>query len=307
MAARRTSALVSVLIMLGVAAVPASTGASIALGCAGSGAPTGVEAAAKVKAGGKASEPNVDRAYKADLKRGGGPGGDGSGPPADPPAVTGGVIDVYFHVIEGGGGLGAVSDQMIRNQIGVLNGGYAGTGWSFALVATDRTVNPAWFTMTPGSTAERQAKAALRRGTADDLNLYSASLGNDLLGWSTFPSAYAGSPSDDGVVLLFSSLPGGATVPYNLGDTAVHEVGHWMGLYHTFQGGCSKKNDLVADTPAEQSPAYDCTEGRDTCHAPGSDPIHNYMDYGDDLCIDRFSPGQDSRMDYQFSAYRFGK
>jgi hypothetical protein len=221
--------------------------------------------------------------------------------------VAGGAIQVYMHVITSSTGAGNVTDAQIANQIAVLNNGFGATGWTYNLVSTDRTANNSWFAMGHGSAAEAQAKAALRKGSADDLNLYTANLGGGLLGWATFPSSYAGNPSSDGVVLLHSSLPGGSAAPYNLGDTATHEVGHWLGLYHTFQGGCAKRGgDFVDDTPPEKSPAYDCV-ARDSCRGGGVDPIHNYMDYTDDACIDHFTAGQDARMDEQFSFYRFGK
>ena len=232
-----------------------------------------------------------------DAKPGGGGGGGGT-------AVTGGVINVYFHVIHSGN-TGKLSSGDVNSQMSILNAAYAGTGWSFNLIATTYTDNATWFAM--GSTAETQAKTALRQGTADDLNIYSANPGGGLLGWATFPSSYASNPKNDGVVLLYSSLPDGGAAPYNEGDTGTHEVGHWMGLYHTFQGGCAKTGDYVADTPSERSAAYGCPVGRDTCSTAGVDPITNFMDYTDDFCMTTFSAAQDARMDSMFSAYRYGK
>jgi hypothetical protein len=188
-------------------------------------------------------------------------------------AVTGGTINVYFHVIRSTTGQGAVTSQQINNQIAVLNDAYGEYGWSFVLAGTTTTTNNTWFSMT--ASGEAQAKAALRVGGADDLNIYSANPGGGLLGCE--------------------------------GDTATHEVGHWMGLYHTFQGGCNGNGDFVSDTPAEKSPAYGCPIGRNSCkNKPGNDPVQNFMDYTDDDCMDQFTSGQDTRMDAQFTTYRFG-
>lgn len=224
-------------------------------------------------------------------------------------AVTGGAVNVYVHVVNNGSGIanGDTTDQMIADQLSVLNAAYASSGWSFNLVATDRTTNATWYANCYGS-AETAMKTALHRGTAADLNLYTCNPSGGILGYATFPSSYAKSPKLDGVVVLFSSLPGGTATPYNLGDTGTHEVGHWMGLYHTFQGGCNGQGDSVSDTPAEKSAAFGCPANRDSCASKaGVDPITNFMDYTDDSCMDRFSAGQDVRMDAQFTTYRFGK
>ena len=222
-------------------------------------------------------------------------------------AVT---IPVAFHVINNGTtrALGNVPQSQITAQIAVLNAAYGGstggatTQFKFTLTSTTRTTNRQWFNLSQGRN-ERNMKAALHTGGAGTLNIYSAKLKNSLLGWATFPWNYAGDPTYDGVVILFSSLPGGTAAPYNEGDTATHEVGHWLGLYHTFQGGCTG-GDLVADTPAEASPAFGCPTGRDTCTSPGLDPITNFMDYSDDPCMFAFSGGQSSRMSSAWTAYR---
>lgn len=225
------------------------------------------------------------------------------------------TVSVYFHVIRKGTGIanGDIPQSQIDSQISVLNNAFSGatggfnTPYRFVLSGVTRTTNSSWYTMGQGSLAESQAKAALRVGGANVLNIYSANLGGGLLGWATFPWWYAGDPSDDGVVILYSSVPGGSAAPFNQGDTGTHEVGHWLGLYHTFQGGCSSTGDYVSDTPAERSPAYGCPSGRNTCtgsNYPGNDPIDNFMDYSDDYCMFKFTAGQSARADSLTLQYR---
>jgi hypothetical protein len=198
----------------------------------------------------------------------------------------------------------------------VLNESFAGatgdeaadTPFRFELLSVTRTVNESWFNAGLGSAAEREMKTALRVGGPDVLNFYITNAGGTFLGWATFPQWYEQDPLYDGVVVLHSSLPGGSLAPYNEGDTGTHEVGHWLGLYHTFQGGCAAVyNDLVSDTPAERSPAFGCPVNRDTCPGPGADPIENFMDYSDDFCMYRFTPQQSSRMEALSARYRGGQ
>ena len=255
-------------------------------------------------------EKGVDEAYGRELARAGAgqakagkPGGGGG------TVVTGGTINVYFHVITSTSGTGNLTNGNINQQMAVMNSSYAPTGWQFTLAGITRTANNSWFSNVDTVSVETAMKNALRQGTADDLNIYTAA-SVSYLGWATFPSDYRPSSKYDGIVIDFRTVPGTndpSYVDYNLGDTLVHEAGHWMGLYHTFQGGCSKNGDFVADTAAERSPAFDCPVGRDTCSGPGVDPIHNFMDYTVDSCMFEFTAGQDSRMDQQFSQFRYGR
>ncbi|MEL4505124.1 zinc metalloprotease [Luteococcus sp. H138] len=226
------------------------------------------------------------------------------------------VIPVYVHVINDGTAATNVSDAVIARQLQVLNAAYAGSnsgalagsGFSFSLVKTNRITKSTWANkVSPGSRVEKQIKAS-RVGDAKTLNIWITGLGSSggqLFGWATFPSDYARNPGMDGLMIDRRTLEGqpGAFPGYSEGDTATHEIGHWMGLYHTFQGGCAG-GDEVADTAAEASPASGCPTGRDTCTASGTDPIHNYMDYSNDPCLTQFTQGQVDRMAAMWGTYR---
>ena len=217
-------------------------------------------------------------------------------------------IPVAVHVIDGRRARGP-SRYAVARQLEVRNRAYDGgqsahnarTRFRFYEDSFDRTRNQRWYTAALFDDADRELRRRLHRGGPETLNLYfsapqSPQAESVVLGWSTVPWLAARNPRLDGVTVHQESMPGGDLQQYNRGDTAVHEVGHWLGLLHTFEGGCSAGNDRVADTPAEAEPSLTCETGRDTCESEGLDPIRNFMNYSFDSCMNMFTPGQGARM-----------
>ncbi|KAG8815916.1 hypothetical protein FRC17_000538 [Serendipita sp. 399] len=220
-------------------------------------------------------------------------------------------IPVVWHVISKSSDVsgGNVPDSMVKASVDAMNEHYASTGISFALQKTTRTSNADWFSgVGPDEQSQTDMKTKLRVGDAATLNVYTvgfeAGSGKGLLGYATFPSDYKSNAKDDGVVILYSSLPGGSMENYNEGKTLTHEVGHWLGLYHVFQGGCSGEGDMVSDTPAQETATQGCPTKQDSCPGGGVDSIHNFMDYSYDPCMNEFTPGQVTRAKQQILTYR---
>lgn len=224
-------------------------------------------------------------------------------------------IPVYVHAIQKRKGMVRGPRKRIKQQIRIMNRAYRGvqskrsvrTKFRFVLKDIDRRVNKRWYHAALDDPAAKRMKRKVRRGGRRALNIYLTAprvSGGTLFGWSTFPSDFKKHPWLDGVVIHYGSMRNGRFDGYNKGDTAVHEVGHWLGLYHTFQGGCSKRNDRVRDTPREKTPNYTCPKHRNTCRAPGRDPVHNFLDYSYDNCMNRFTFGQRKRMNRQWAAFR---
>jgi len=240
------------------------------------------------------------------------------------------IIQVIFHVIKKTDGTGDIDPSLLKSQIDVLNEDYEaipntlgsmGTNAKikFVLARFDPTGNP-----TPGyeyvtndsyyadpGDSPNAMKQALHWDTSKYFNLYT----NDAagyLGYATFPWDRTSSPEEDGVVLADYSV--GRNAPnggqYNLGRTLTHEAGHWLGLLHTFEGGCQGNDttayttgDLIKDTPRDNTSHFDCVAA--TSCTNQQVPIENYMEYTDDACMTKFTVEQANRIRCSTMNYRW--
>ncbi len=227
-------------------------------------------------------------------------------------------IPVVVHIIQNTGGQGNISDAMVQSQIDVLNEDFqaiAGTlgedgndgRIEFFLAHTDPLGNPTTgITRSTNNTWFNDGGAyydTLNWDPDDYLNIYTNSASGALGYVPSLPSGGIVGANSDRVVILWSAFGRNAPIgaPFHLGRTATHEVGHYLGLYHTFDFGCGTAScyttgDRICDTPGEANPVFGCPASSDQCAGGGQDPFHNYMDYSDDICYQEFTPEQVNRM-----------
>ena len=235
------------------------------------------------------------------------------------------TIPVVFHVIAKTDGTGDIPEALIKSQMEILNEDFSALAGTPGAMGTAAKIRFVLATKDPNG----QPHTGINRVTNDNyfndgggfqmalhwdtkryLNIYTNSAGG-ALGYATLASESAGAV-DDGVVLLYTTV--GRNAPqggdYDQGRTATHEVGHYLGLLHTFDGGCGTatapytSGDLIMDTAAHAQENYECTAASSGCTGGGNAPIDNYMNYTPDTCMTKFTPEQVNRMRCSIMNYR---
>lgn len=212
------------------------------------------------------------------------------------------VFPVYFHVITNSDGSADIGNQQLYDQLDVLNATYSKTRFKFSFAGVDRTKNSVWTDLHSNTQSELDMVNQVAIDPAYTINVYivnkiTTSLNQTVIGYTFLPSAFSESSKLNRIIISSSTIPGGGLVGLNQGKTLTHEIGHYLGLLHTFEGECSIPNDGVEDTPAHKSNEGKPVDSTDSCaNYPGTDPVHNYMNYVDDDWMTEFTIGQMARM-----------